>query len=114
VANIALSYFTTNTWSFTNDKLLWLRTQVLPCDKNDFNLNDLENFDHPKFFKNAIMGGRKYLLKEDTDTLPHARRHYRRYETQEFHSSEDSCCGLLGYDTVQWCGKIPMFWRPCL
>jgi hypothetical protein len=78
VANMALSFFTTKTWKFSNDKLLWLRTQVLPCDKKDFNLDCLDTIDYTDVFRNAIIGGRKYLLKEHADTLPYAKKHYRR------------------------------------
>jgi hypothetical protein len=73
-----VSFFILNTWRFTNAKLLSLRTQVLPCDKKDFNLDNLEDINYTHFYKNAIMGGKKYLLKEQTDTLKHAKRHYRR------------------------------------
>jgi hypothetical protein len=75
---MALSYFTTKSWAFTHDKLLWLRTHVPPWDSMHFNLHGIENMDQTEFIKNAILGARMYLLKEGTDTLPHARRHYIR------------------------------------
>jgi len=31
-----------------------------------------------------------------------------------FHGDEDSNSGVLGYDTTQWCGRIPMFQRTML
>jgi hypothetical protein len=75
---MALSYFTTKSWIFTNDKLLWLRTQVPPCDSRHFQLDRIETMDFTVFMKNALLGARLYLLKEGTETLPHARRHYKR------------------------------------
>jgi hypothetical protein len=75
---MALSYFITKSWVFTNDKLLWLRTQVPPCDSKHFQLDGLETIEAETFFKNALWGGKLYLLKEGPETLPHARRHYIR------------------------------------
>jgi hypothetical protein len=75
---MALSFFTTKSWVFTNDKLLWLRTQVPPCDSKHFQLDKIENIEIASYFKNALWGGKLYLLKEGIETLPHARRHYIR------------------------------------
>ena len=78
LANMALSYFTTKSWVFTNDNCMWLRTQVPPCDSKHFQLDRIDALDETKFYKNAALGARLYLLNEGTDTLPHARRHYIR------------------------------------
>jgi hypothetical protein len=75
---MTLSYFTTKSWVFTNDKLLWLRTQVPPCDTKHFQLDRIETIDATEFIKNACWGVKLYLLKEGTETLPRARRHYKR------------------------------------
>jgi hypothetical protein len=75
---MALSYFTTKSWVFTNDKALRLRTQVPPCDSKHFQLDRLETFEKRAFFKNAVCGAKLYLLKEGTETLPQSRRHYIR------------------------------------
>jgi hypothetical protein len=75
---MAVSFFATHSWKLTNDKLLWLRTQVLPSDKKDFSLDHLESINYMQYYRNIIIAGKKYLLKEDTDTLPQARSHYRR------------------------------------
>jgi hypothetical protein len=34
---------------------------------------------------------------------------YATCETWNFHGDDDSCSGLLGCDTVSWCGRIPTF-----
>ena len=49
-----------------------------PCDSKHFQLDRIDALDETKFYKNAALGARLYLLNEGTDTLPHARRHYIR------------------------------------
>ena len=78
LANMALSYFITKSWVFTNDKLLWLRAQLPPCDSKHFQLDRIETIENSTYLKNALQGGKLYLLKEGIETLPHARRHYIR------------------------------------
>jgi hypothetical protein len=75
---MALSYFTTKSWVFKNDKLLQMRTQVPDCDAMHFDVDGVENADHREYFKNALLGAKLYLLKEGADTLPSARTHYIR------------------------------------
>jgi len=75
---MALSYFTTKSWIFKYDKRLWLRAQVPPCDSKHFQLDGLENFDYTSYLTNVIWGAKYYLLKEGTDTFPHARRRSKR------------------------------------
>jgi hypothetical protein len=36
------------------------------------------------------------------------------HKTWDFYSDEDPCHSLLGYDVMQWCGRIPMFQRVML
>ena len=71
-----ISYFTTKSWVFKTDKTLSLATLVPPCDSEHFKLKGLDSTDNAMYLKNAIIGARLYLLKEHTDTFPHARRHY--------------------------------------
>jgi hypothetical protein len=75
---MALSYFLTKSWVFTNDKLLWLITQVPPCDRKHFQLDRMKTIDTTAYFKNACWGAKLYLLKEGTETLPHAKKHFKR------------------------------------
>jgi hypothetical protein len=75
---MALSYFNTISWVFTNDKLLWLRTQVPPCDSKNFQLDRIETFETTEYLKNGFWGAKLYLLKEGAETLPRARSHYMR------------------------------------
>jgi len=75
---MAVSHFVLKSWIFTYDKRLWLRTQVPPCDSKHFQLDRIENFDYTSYLEKCIWGAKLYLLKEGTDTFPHARRHSRR------------------------------------
>jgi hypothetical protein len=52
-ANMALSYFLTKSWVFTNDKLLWQITQVPPCDRKHLQLDRMKTIDTTAYFKNA-------------------------------------------------------------
>ncbi|XP_075217804.1 fatty acyl-CoA reductase 1-like [Lycorma delicatula] len=64
-AMISLSYFTLREWRFTNDNFLQLNKLIAPEDKADFDY-DFSDIDPKSFFENAMLGGRKFLLKEDT------------------------------------------------
>ena len=75
---MALSFFTTKSWDFTNDKLLWLRTQVPRCDSKHFLLDRIETLDFPTFLRNCMWGARLYLLNEKTDAIPQAKKHLKR------------------------------------
>jgi hypothetical protein len=75
---MSLSFLSTKSWIFTKDKLPWLSTQVPPCDSKHFQLDGLETIEPTEYYKNAIWGAKLYLLKEGAETLPCARRHYRR------------------------------------
>jgi hypothetical protein len=75
---MAVSYFSKKSWVFTNDKLLWHRTQLPSCDSKHFQLDRIETIETTAFFRNATWGVKFYLMKEGTETLPHARRHYMR------------------------------------
>jgi len=51
---------------------------VPPCDTKHFQLDGMETLDYTTYIGNGILGTRLYLLKEDTDTLPNARKHSKR------------------------------------
>ena len=75
---MALEFFMRRSWVFNNDKLLSLRSHILPCDKEEFKLDHLEQIDLEDYFTNCINGGRLFLLKEYPDTLPKAKVHFKR------------------------------------
>lgn len=72
VAFAALEYFVLNEWDFKNDKLLALNDKLLPSDVEDFYLN-IHDVDVIKYFRDAFVGVKKYLLKEKMENLERAR-----------------------------------------
>ncbi|KAM7293388.1 fatty acyl-CoA reductase 1 [Ixodes scapularis] len=67
-------YFTTTEWYFHNDNVRALYSEMSPKDKEEFNF-DVKTLDWKEYLFNYCMGIRKYLLKEELDTLPEAQRH---------------------------------------
>jgi hypothetical protein len=76
-ASIALFHFTSNSWEFKNNKMLWLREQILPSEKKEFGTYDFENTDLKQYFTVGTNAAALYLLKESKDRT-HARKHYTR------------------------------------
>ncbi|XP_050358540.1 fatty acyl-CoA reductase 1-like [Nymphalis io] len=77
VSNLAIRYFITQQWTFTNTNLINLRSKVKEVDREQF-YYEMENIDIFEFFKNSIAGGRKYLLKEKDEDIPKAMAHRQR------------------------------------
>lgn len=77
IANMAVQYFLINEWAFLNKNMLELDKILLPEDVKDFTFK-ADQFDVYGYFTNAMIGARKYLLKEDESTLPEAILHSRR------------------------------------
>ncbi|XP_066587954.1 fatty acyl-CoA reductase 1-like isoform X2 [Prorops nasuta] len=75
ISNMALSYFTTNDWSFSNEKLLKLLNDLSPENAKDFGFV-YENFDIPEFFKNCLYASKMYLLHEDVTQLDKSKAHF--------------------------------------
>ncbi|PSN39594.1 hypothetical protein C0J52_06906 [Blattella germanica] len=78
MANMALQFFTTRSWSFSNKNCLALRARTLKEDKKEFFLDHVEDVNPVAHFRNCAIGARKYLLKEHPDTIPQSKKHYRR------------------------------------
>ncbi|KAG7295670.1 hypothetical protein JYU34_021954 [Plutella xylostella] len=77
IANLALQYYITQQWSFTNTNFVALRECIKKEDKDKF-YYDVEGVDVYEYFKKSVEGGRRYLLKEKDEDLPKARAHYAR------------------------------------
>ncbi|CAG4948944.1 unnamed protein product [Parnassius apollo] len=77
IANLALRYYLTQQWTFSNDNFVKLRGCLKEEDEQNF-YYEMENIDKYEFFKQSCLGGRKYLLKEMDEDLPKARAHYQR------------------------------------
>ncbi|CAH2056126.1 unnamed protein product, partial [Iphiclides podalirius] len=77
IANLALRYYLTQQWTFSNDNFVKLRSTLKNIDKEHFYYK-MENIDRTEFFRASCLGGRKYLLKEMDEDIPKAKAHYRR------------------------------------
>ncbi|XP_050301950.1 putative fatty acyl-CoA reductase CG5065 [Anthonomus grandis grandis] len=77
IANMALQYFITQEWTFINDKTAKLEDLLSPEDKKLFGYGR-KDIDPLEYFTNALMGTRRYLLKEDDSTMEQAKVHSKR------------------------------------
>lgn len=77
VITMALSYFTTKTWTFENSNFLALIDKITEEDRKEFNY-DFKDVDILQFFRNATIGSQKYLFNIDHNRLPIAKRIFRR------------------------------------
>ncbi|CAH1110198.1 unnamed protein product [Psylliodes chrysocephalus] len=72
-----LQYYTTRPWFFHNDKFANLFDTLNERDKEIFYSNR-KPINHNEYFLNYVLGARKYCVKEEIDTVPHARKVMRR------------------------------------
>ncbi|XP_052860472.1 putative fatty acyl-CoA reductase CG5065 [Anopheles cruzii] len=77
-ANVALEYFILNNWDFKNGNFIRLASEIKPEDNKDFYYRDFIEFDVTLYFRNCILGARRYLLKEKDENIPKALVHLRR------------------------------------
>ncbi|XP_035782468.1 putative fatty acyl-CoA reductase CG5065 [Anopheles albimanus] len=77
-ANVALEYFILNNWDFKNRNFIRLASEIKPEDNKDFYYRDFIEFDVTLYFRNCILGARRYLLKEKDENIPKALVHLRR------------------------------------
>lgn len=72
-----LQYFTTHSWMFRTDNVLDLVRELSPTDAKLFNF-DVRTLAWSQYWKNYILGIRKYLFKADDSKEPDARKHLKR------------------------------------
>lgn len=77
-ANVALEYFILNNWDFKNSNFIELASEIKPEDNKDFYYRDFIEFDVTLYFRNCILGARRYLLKEKDENIPKALAHLKR------------------------------------
>ncbi|GLH00546.1 Fatty acyl-CoA reductase [Gryllus bimaculatus] len=77
VANNALSFFSLQNWNFANNRFLDMEKRLRPEDREGF-CYQLENIIPEAFFREAMRGMRRYLMKEPDSNLPQAIRAYKR------------------------------------
>ncbi|XP_039751755.1 fatty acyl-CoA reductase 1-like [Pararge aegeria] len=78
-ANIALKYFVTQQWTFTNENIIELRGKIKKDDQDHF-FYEMENINPVEFFKNACIGGKVFILNESMENLAKAKVHFKRME----------------------------------
>lgn len=71
-----LQYFTLREWHFCNEKALKVQSDFAKEDLELFYMFNVD-FDVDHYLLTALLGTRKYCLKEDLKTLPRARRFIR-------------------------------------
>lgn len=74
------SFFSLNQWDFEVSEMRRLVKAVGKAqDGHHFNI-DMTNFDWKNGLKNFVLGIRQYILKDDLNSLPLARRKLQRYD----------------------------------
>ncbi|KAI4499642.1 hypothetical protein M0802_005212 [Mischocyttarus mexicanus] len=72
-----LSYFSLNEWKFTNERMINVIKKLTVKDQILFYC-DMKDLDWDSYFATYLLGIRLYVLKDPIETLPQARRNWRR------------------------------------
>lgn len=75
---MALHYFITNEWKFLNNRTLGLERSLIPEEIKEFEY-DVDGVNVYEYFKNCLIYGRRYLLKEEDSTLEKAKVNLYRF-----------------------------------
>ncbi|KAL3270689.1 hypothetical protein HHI36_021217 [Cryptolaemus montrouzieri] len=76
-AAVCLEYFTTNEWKFDDENVKNLNKVLCESDRKEYNFN-VAKIDWERYIENYVLGIRKYIFKEDIDSLPQARKNMLR------------------------------------
>lgn len=79
-ANLALTYFVTNNWTFKNEKFVGLASHLRDEDVKDFEFRDSFTHDMVLSIHNQLLGYRRFLLMESDDTLPQTRERFKYFQ----------------------------------
>ncbi|KAI4499659.1 hypothetical protein M0802_005229 [Mischocyttarus mexicanus] len=72
-----LSYFSLNEWKFTNER--WIEvTKKLTTEDQKLFYCDMKDLDWDIYFRTYFLGIRLFVLKDPIETLPQARKNWRR------------------------------------
>lgn len=75
-ANEMFDFFCSNQWQFVTDNVKKLRTLQTDGDKEVFN-SDVRTINWDSYARVGWMGCRRFILKEDDDTIDYAKQRYR-------------------------------------
>lgn len=73
-----VKYFVDNQWIFKNTKIRNLWDSLTLEDRQMFFFNMADVLQKP-YFQTSVLGMRVYFLKDDIQSLPAARKRYKRY-----------------------------------
>jgi fatty acyl-CoA reductase len=73
----ALEFFSTHEWKIRTNNVLMLTNQLEGVDKQEFNF-DIQQLNWSTYWKDYVLGIRRYVLKEDDSTLSKARSDLKR------------------------------------
>ncbi|KAM0734480.1 Fatty acyl-CoA reductase 1 [Formica fusca] len=79
VANRAVQHFAHNEWKFDNKNSQELMS-LIPSDNREMFSIDLSDMDITKYWRNAAIGIKKYLLHEDMNRLEAAKAHRKKVD----------------------------------
>lgn len=77
LAKDTMTYFFDKQWTFMNNNTLALWDTLNSLDKELFNF-DINQLQWDQFCRAHLLGLRVYLLNEDIDTLPAARKKFHK------------------------------------
>ncbi|XP_036139891.1 fatty acyl-CoA reductase 1 [Monomorium pharaonis] len=77
VVNCVIYYFSSNNWEYSNLNKSFLTSLILPEEQEMFSF-DYSAYDSKEYYKNMMIGGKKFLLREDLNQLNAARVRQRR------------------------------------
>lgn len=73
----SLQFFTTHEWRFLNDNMMDLITKMHPEDREKFDFNVCK-IEWKSYLESYVLGTRKYIMKEDPNTLEVAKKRLQR------------------------------------
>uniref|UniRef100_A0A182PNZ7 Fatty acyl-CoA reductase n=1 Tax=Anopheles epiroticus TaxID=199890 RepID=A0A182PNZ7_9DIPT len=76
-AQISLRYFMNNEWVFRNENFKELEYTIMDDDRKDFSTKYFV-LGMMEYYEAAILGGRRYLLKDPDESIEHALQKYKR------------------------------------
>lgn len=72
-----IAFFTTNEWKFEDNNVRALLRQMNKTDRDQFRI-DTGAIEWDKYMEDYCLGIRKYLIKQNPETIPKARKHLQR------------------------------------
>ncbi|KAK9886421.1 hypothetical protein WA026_016701 [Henosepilachna vigintioctopunctata] len=76
-AAVCLEYFTTNEWKFDDENVKNLNRVLCDSDRKEFNF-DVAKIDWEDYIQFYVLGIRRFIFREDFDSIPQARRNIIR------------------------------------